>query len=114
MLTHPPHPDIDDHNMFMDINTKLGVPLAVQVRFQISAVLRPDSYFPLLNKINSTKLVPLFWASEGFDRPTDWMVTNTMFALELPKGATLGLAGFSMFLGLILAVAAQYLAKKGR
>ena len=93
MLTHQPSPNNTAHHMYMDINTKLGVPLAVQVRFQLSAVLRPDPYFPILNKLNSTKLVPLFWASEGFDQPTSWMVGNTKLALGLPSAAALGLAG---------------------
>ena len=100
MLTHTPSPNTTAHNMYMDINTKLGVPLAVQVSFQLSAVLRPDPYFPILNRLNSTKLVPLFWASEGFDQPTSWMVANTRLALALPAAAAHGLAGGFLLLGL--------------
>ena len=31
LLTHPPSPDHDKHNIFFDINNQLGVPLAAQV-----------------------------------------------------------------------------------
>jgi len=102
MLTHQPSPNTTAHHMYMDINTKLGVPLAVQVSFQLSAVLRPDPYFPILNRLNSTRLVPLFWASEGFDQPTSWMVGNTKLALALPSAAALGLAGVLLVLGVCL------------
>ena len=38
-----------------------------------------------------TKLVPLFWASEGFSSPTPWMVSTTRMALSLPSlGAQVG------------------------
>merc|ERR1712127_400705 len=72
LLTHSPRPDDSKHSVFMDINRELGVPLAVRVSFQLSAILIPDYSFPLLDKINSTRLVPLFWASEGFSEPTSW------------------------------------------
>jgi len=99
MLTHTPSPNTTHHHMYMDINTKLGVPLAVQVRFQLSAVLRPDPSFPILNMLNTTRLVPLFWASEGFDQPNSWMVANTRLALSLPSAAAFGLAGGLTLLG---------------
>merc|ERR1712107_592103 len=51
-------------------------PMAVHVSFQLSAVLQPDPAFPLLQNINGTKLVPLFWASEGFSSPSSWMVST--------------------------------------
>ena len=31
LLTHNPTPDMDKHNLYMDINNDLGVPLAAQV-----------------------------------------------------------------------------------
>ena len=40
--------------------------MLLQVSFQISAVLRPDPSFPILDSIQGTRLVPLFWATEGF------------------------------------------------
>jgi len=102
LLTHNAKPNSTSHSMFIDINTKLGVPLAVQASFQISAVLRPDSYFPILRKLNSTRLVPLFWASEGFSEPTSWMISQTKMALALPSLVSFGLpTGFVIF-GLIL------------
>merc|ERR1712110_461266 len=68
-----------------DVNRELGVPMAVHVSFQLSAVLQPDPAFPLLQNINRTKLVPLFWASEGFSSPTPWMLSTTSMALSLPS-----------------------------
>ena len=85
MLTHTPKPDPDKHEIYMDVNRELGVPMAVHVSFQLSAVLQPDSAFPLLQNINRTKIVPLFWASEGFSSPTPWMVSTTTIALSLPS-----------------------------
>jgi len=104
LLTHPPSPDASKHSMFIDINNQLGVPLAVQVSFQLSAILRPDPSFPLLNSLNSTKLVPLFWAGEGFDQPNNWMLSHTKMALGLPVAASLGCAGGMLGLGLCLIV----------
>lgn len=104
LLTHPPSPHYDQHNLHIDINNQLGVPLAVQVNFQLSAILRPDPSFPILNKIKETRLVPLFWASEGFDSPSDWMVSQTKLALGLPAALSLGGAGGLMGLGLLLVV----------
>ena len=40
--------------------------MLLQVSFQITAVLRPDPSFPILDSIQGTRLVPLFWATEGF------------------------------------------------
>jgi len=104
LLTHRPRPDYHKHNIHIDLNTQLGVPLAVQVNFQLSAILRPDPAFPVLNKINQTRLVPLFWASEGFDSPTDWIVSQTKLALRLPSALSLGGAGAILGLGLLLVV----------
>merc|ERR550534_2425507 len=83
MLTHTPKPDPKKHGIYMDVNRELGVLMAVHVSFQLSAVLQPDPAFPLLQNINRTKLVPLFWASEGFSSPTPWMVSTTRMALSL-------------------------------
>merc|ERR1712107_408634 len=85
------------HGIYMDVNRELGVPMAVHVSFQLSAVLQPDPAFPLLQNINGTKLVPLFWASEGFSSPSSWMVSTTSMALSLPS---LGAQGISI--GLLL------------
>jgi len=112
MLTHPPTPNTTTHTMYMDINTRLGVPLAVQVPFQLSAVLRPDKYFPILDKLNSTKLVPLFWASEGFEEPNSWMVTNTRLALALPSAAAHGVSGGLVFLGVCLLLALMWTSRR--
>ena len=64
---------------------ELGVPMGVHVSFQLSALLQPDPAFPLLENVNRTKLVPLFWATEGFSTPTSWMVSTTNLALSLPS-----------------------------
>ena len=64
---------------------ELGVPMGVHVSFQLSALLQPDPAFPLLENVNRTKLVPLFWATEGFSTPTPWMVSTTNLALSLPS-----------------------------
>ena len=100
LLTHPPRPQASEHSMYFDINTQLGVPLAARVSFQLSAILRPDSSFPLLSSISSTRLVPLFWASEGFTEPSSWMLSHTRMALALPSAASLGAAGSLLGLGL--------------
>ena len=84
LLTHPPAPDPSRHNIFLDINTELGLPLAMQVSFQLSAFLRPDPAFPLVDKINQTRLVPLLWASEGFEGPGTGLVTVIKLVLALP------------------------------
>ena len=104
LLTYTPAPDYEKHNIYLDINNQLGVPLAVQVNFQLSAILRPDLAFPILDKINTTRLVPLFWASEGFHSPSDWMVSQTKLALRLPGALSLGGAGAVLGLGLLLVV----------
>lgn len=114
ILTHPPSPNTTSHTMYMDINTRLGVPLAVQVPFQLSAVLRPDPYFPLLDRLNSTKLVPLFWASEGFEEPNMWMVANTRLALALPHAGAHGVAGGLVALGVCLLVGLSWTRRRGR
>ena len=59
--------------------------MGVHVSFQLSALLQPDPAFPLLENVNRTKLVPLFWATEGFSTPTPWMVSTTNLALSLPS-----------------------------
>ena len=51
-----------------------------QVRFQLSAVLQPDPVFPLLSGLNSTKILPLLWASEGFDTPNAWLLANVRYS----------------------------------
>merc|ERR1712012_835220 len=61
MLTHTPKPDPSKHEIYMDVNRELGVPMGVHVSFQLSALLQPDPAFPLLENVNRTKLVPLFW-----------------------------------------------------
>jgi len=71
--------------------------MGVHVSFQLSALLQPDPAFPLLENVNRTKLVPLFWATEGFSTPTPWMVSTTSLALSLPS---LGAQGISI--GLLL------------
>ena len=150
LLTHPPAPSPAQHALTMDIVPELGVPLAVAVRFQVvtqsifvwfvptndflttyhfttqlSAILSPDPVFPVLNKLNSTRLVPLFWASEGFDGPTDWMVQQvgivvgctslhdctllqTRLALALPAATAHGLAALSCLAGLLTLATAIY------
>lgn len=95
-------PNEEDHGMFVTLERSMGVPLAFKVRFQLSAVLNPDPSFPILDKLNTTRLVPLFWASEGFDKPTSWMLWNTRLALSLPSGIQKGVGGLSLILGLIL------------
>jgi len=97
MLTHTPKPDPSKHEIYMDVNRELGVPMGVHVSFQLSALLQPDPAFPLLENVNRTKLVPLFWATEGFSTPTPWMVSTTNLALSLPS---LGAQGISI--GLLL------------
>jgi len=104
LLTHPPAPNTSEHTLYLDINNQLGVPLAVQVSFQLSAILRPDPSFPLLDQLNRTRLVPLFWASEGFSEPNSWMVSHTRMALGLPLTASLGCAGGFLGLGLCILV----------
>ena len=52
LLTHPPRPRVEEHSLYFDINRELGVPLAAQVSFQLSAILRPDPAFPLLSSIS--------------------------------------------------------------
>merc|ERR1712117_300140 len=95
---------MSQHSLYLDINKQLGVPLSVQVSFQLSAILRPDPSFPLLNKLSSTRLVPLFWASEGFSQPNTWMVSPTQMALSLPAVATMGCAGGLIGLGVFVLV----------
>ena len=102
LLTHQPRPDYEKHNLHIDLNTELGVPLVVQVNFQLSAILRPDPAFPLLDQITNTRLVPLFWASEGFSQPTGWMISQTKLALSLPTALSLGAAATLTTIGLLL------------
>ena len=79
------------------------IPL-VQISFQLSAILRPDSSFPLLHRLDRTRLVPLFWATEGFLEPNTWMLSHTKMALEMPVVASLGCAGGLLGLGLCFLV----------
>merc|ERR1712013_631800 len=54
MLTHTPKPDPSKHEIYMDVNRELGVPMGVHVSFQLSALLQPDPAFPLLENVNWT------------------------------------------------------------
>jgi hypothetical protein len=112
LLTTAPRPDPAKHELFMDINRELGVPLAVRVSFQLSAVLRPDPAFPFLDRLNSTRLVPLFWASEGFPGPTPWMASTTRLALALPALGARATAGSLLLLGILIAFTTIGLARR--
>lgn len=114
LLTHTPSPNTSIHQLYMDINRDLGVPLAVRVSFQLSAVLLPDPSFPLLDSLSTTRLVPLFWASEGFSEPTPWMVSTTKLALAVPSLGSQGVAGGLLLLGLILTITTGALLRKRR
>ena len=102
VLTHPPRPEPSRHNIWLDINRELGLPLAMQVTFQLSALLRPDPSFPLLDKINRTRLVPLLWASEGFDGPGPGMVAAIRLGLALPAIISYGLPSLISAAALII------------
>ena len=105
LLTHTPAPDPSLHNIFLDVNTQLGLPLAMQVSFQLSAILRPDPSFPLVDKINQTRLVPLLWASEGFAGPDTGLVSAVKLVLALPAIISYGLPALITAVGgIILAI----------
>ena len=102
LLTQPPSPDPARHEIFLDINRELGLPLAMQVSFQLSAILRPDPAFPLVDRINQTRLVPLLWASEGFDSPGSGMVAAIRLVLALPAIISYGLPSLIITAALIV------------
>ena len=74
----------------------------MQVSFQLSAILRPDPAFPLVDKINQTRLVPLLWASEGFDSPGSGMVAAIRLVLALPAIISYGLPSLIITAALIV------------
>ena len=102
LLTQQPSPDHDMHNIFLDINTGLGIPMTMQINFQLSAILQPDPAFPVLNKINTTRLVPLLWASEGFQSPGPSMVSLIKLTLAIPAIISYGLPSLLMAVGILI------------
>ena len=102
LLTQPPTPDLGRHNIFLDINTELGLPLAMQVNFQLSAILRPDPAFPIVDKIRQTRLVPLLWASEGFQSPGLSTLALIRLSLAMPAILSYGLPSLMVTLGVLL------------
>ena len=102
LVTHPPAPQPARHNIFLDINPQLGLPLAMQVSFQLTAILRPDPSFPVVDKINQTRLVPLLWASDGFTGPGTGLVAAIKLVLALPAIIAFGLPAIITAVGVLI------------
>ena len=86
----------------LDINPQLGLPLAMQVSFQLTAILRPDPSFPVVDKINQTRLVPLLWASDGFTGPGTGLVAAIKLVLALPAIIAFGLPAIITAVGVLI------------
>jgi len=96
-------PTEEDHQMYIEIEPKLGVPVNMQIRFQVNLLLNRDSAFPPLANLSSDLTVlPIFWAQEGYNTVPDSTLMLMDFAILAPQIATYGLIFFLLFLGGIL------------
>ena len=84
--------------MYIEIEPTLGVPVNMQIRFQVNLLLRQDSAFPPLSNLQQDfTVLPIFWAQEGYETVPDSTLALMDFAILAPKIATGGL-----ILGLLL------------
>ena len=87
------------HESYFEMEPTLGIPLAIQIRFQVQLMVEPDESFPPLAKLPHPYLLPLFWAQEGFDSRTEGInFTVIKLALLLPKLTSLVLFPAAVFL----------------
>ena len=92
------HPSKEDHEMYIDIEPILGVPVNMQIRFQVNLLLNRDSSFPPLAKLpNELTVLPIFWAQEGYDTVPESTLLLMDIAILTPQIAT-----FCLILGLSL------------
>ena len=89
-----------DHELYIEIEPNLGVPVNMQIRFQVNLLLRRDSAFPpLANLQQDLTVIPIFWAQEGYDTVPDSTLTLMDIAILSPQIATGGLILFLLLLG---------------
>ena len=93
-------PTKEDHEMYIEIEPTLGVPVNMQIRFQVNLLLNRDSAFPPLAKLqNDLTVLPVFWAQEGYNTVPDSTLMLMDFAILAPQIATGGLILCLLLLG---------------
>ena len=101
----------------MEIEPNLGVPVSMQIRFQVNLLLQRDSAFPpLANLREDLTVLPIFWAQEGYDTVPDSTLTLMDVAILAPHLATGGLILGFLLLGIALISASiiNYCKRKNR
>ena len=99
----------------MEIEPNLGVPVNMQIRFQVNLLLQRDTAFPPLAHLKQDfSVLPLFWAQEGYDTIPDSTLTLIDVAILAPQLATWGLISSLLLLGgaLISASSINYCKQK--
>ena len=91
-----------EHQLYIDRQPEMGVPLSMRVRFQVNLLLEQDSNFPPISTLNSGRVaLPVFWAEEGIDGPAPSDLDKLYLVLKLPAWSGLVLASILAFLALI-------------
>ena len=95
-----------EHELYIEIEPNLGVPVNMEIRFQVNLLLRRDSAFPpLANLQQDFTVIPIFWAQEGYSTVPDSTLTLMDFAILSPQLATGGLIlVFLLFGGTIIVI----------
>ena len=71
-------PNVDDHEMYLDLEPQLGAPVGIQIRFQLNLLIQRDPDFPpLANLGKNLTVLPIFWAQEGYDLPPPRYVASS-------------------------------------
>jgi len=101
-------PNSTTHGFFLDMEPSLGVPLRINVRFQLNILLRPDPAFPPLAKLKRPLTVqPLLWAVEGYDQLYDGKPpAKLLLVLALPRFVAAALAAVLTAAGVLIMVVA--------
>jgi len=74
----------ENHQFYLDLNTKLGIPLAIRPRFQLNVVINRDEDIPLMSRFQKELVLPFLWAQDGFDSPSEEMAASIRKGLDIP------------------------------
>ena len=77
-------PNKDHHQFYIDVVPEFGFPLAMMARFQLNIVIFRMNDVPDLENMETEVVLPFLWAGIGFRNPSETMVNQISFGLNLP------------------------------
>ena len=106
---HGLKPEKSKHEFYMDIVPEFGMPLSIQLRFQLNMVLTRNEKVPEIANMEKEIVMPFLWAQVGFNEPSTYMSKLFRFSLEAPDRLPLqGAIVLFVFSGLLAVIPLGY------